>query len=63
MRRSTDAFIEGLKPALPQNDDGSPAAIGLTAEQVVADLELLGKLMQACQPKQGREMGALYRRC
>jgi transposase-like protein len=61
VKRNTEALIENLKPAAAQDKDGSLAAIGVTAEQAVADLERLGELTLSRQPKEQTELETMHR--
>src|SRR5512143_119150 len=45
VKRNTEALIESLQPKLAKDEDRSLAAIGVSAEQAVADLERLGALI------------------
>jgi hypothetical protein len=50
VKRNTDAWVEGIAPALASDADGSLAAVGVHPEQALADcLELL-RLMTQRQP-------------
>ena len=62
VKRNTEALIEGLKPLVEQDVDGSLAAIGVSGEQAVADLECLGELIRQRRPEDEEVLEALHRR-
>jgi transposase-like protein len=62
VQRNTDALIANLKPLAATDSDGSLAAIGVSPEQAVADLERLGELIRSRQPEQEDELGMMYGR-
>ncbi|HIQ01623.1 MAG TPA: hypothetical protein EYH30_05780 [Anaerolineales bacterium] len=62
VKRNTEALIEGLKPLVEQDVDGSLAAMGVSGEQAVADLERLGELMRPRRPADEEVLEALHRR-
>lgn len=62
VKRNTEALIEGLKPLVEQDVDGSLAAIGVSGEQAVADLERLGELIRQRRPEDEEVLEALHRR-
>lgn len=61
VKRNTEALIESLREAITQ-DDGSLAAIGVTCEQALADLERLEVLIKRRQPEDEAELATLTRR-
>ncbi len=62
VKRNTDALVEALKPLAMQHADGSLAAIGVSSEQAVADLDRLRELV-ARRPVDGEKaLEALYQR-
>lgn len=62
MKRNTEALIENPKEAASEGEDASLAAIGVTPEQAVADLERLGQLIRTRQPEQQSELETMHRR-
>ena len=62
VKRNTDALIENLKPLAESDKDGSLAAIGVSPQQAVADLERLGELIRSRQPQQEDELGVMHQR-
>lgn len=62
VKRNTDALIENLKPIAAADRDGSLAAIGVSPEQAVADLERLGELIRSRQPHQENELSEMHER-
>jgi hypothetical protein len=62
VQRNTEALIKSLQLKVAQDADGSLAAIGVSAEQAVADLELLGELIGNRRPEEETELEALHAR-
>jgi transposase-like protein len=62
VKRNTEALIEELKPLAEQDVDGSLAAIGVSPEQAVADLERLGELIRLRRPEDEAELEQLSTR-
>lgn len=62
VERNTEALIAALQPLAATDADGSLAALGLSGDQAVADLERLGMLVGERQPEQQAELEAIYRR-
>jgi transposase-like protein len=60
--RNTEALIQNLKDIVTTDADGSLAAIGVSPEQAVQDLERLGELIQRRQPEDEAELEQLPRR-
>jgi transposase-like protein len=59
VKRNTEALIEALKPLAEVDVDGSLAAIGVSPEQAVADLERLGELIRLRRPEDEAELEQL----
>jgi len=62
VKRNTEALIENLKEATSKGEDASLAAIGVTPEQAVADLERLGQLIRTRRPEQQSELETMHQR-
>jgi len=62
VERNTDALIESLAPAAARDEDGSLAAIEVSAQQAVADLDRLTQLMRTRQRAAGCELGTVHQR-
>jgi len=62
VRRSTEELIQSIQPDAAQDRDGSLQAIGVTAEQAVADLHRLGQLVCSRQPEEDRELAQMHHR-
>jgi len=62
VKRNTDELIAGLRSVIAQGTDQSLAALGITFEQALADLERLGQLIQTRRPEGQVELEALYDR-
>jgi transposase-like protein len=62
VERNTDALIESLAPAAARDEDGSLAAIQVSAQQAVADLDRLGQLIRSRQRADGSELGTIHQR-
>jgi len=62
VKRNTEALIESLAAAVAEDKDASLAAIGVSAEQAIADLRQLGELMHSRQPHEQAELESLHRR-
>jgi hypothetical protein len=60
--RNTDELIDRLAPLAQQDADGSLAAIGLSPEQALADLERLRHLVHTRQPQDQAELEKLHQR-
>jgi len=56
VKRNTEALIADLRAILERGSDTSLAALGVTAEQVPADLDRLEQLMQTRQPEGQAEL-------
>jgi transposase-like protein len=59
VKRNTDALIADLRTVLERNTDTSLVALGVTSEQVRADLDRLDHLMQTRLPEGQTELEAL----
>jgi hypothetical protein len=62
VKRNTETLIENLKPAVAKDQDGSLAAIGVSPEQAVADLDRLGELTCTRRPEDHTELKKLHSR-
>jgi len=62
VKRNTEALITGLKPEVARDADGSLAAIGVSPEQAMADLDRLGELTRTRRPEDQVELKALHAR-
>lgn len=62
VERNTDALIAALRPLAAADADGSLAALGLTCDQALGDLDRLGVLVRERLPEQQAELEAAYRR-
>jgi transposase-like protein len=62
VKRNTETFIENLESKVKSDEDGSLAAIGVTPEQALKDLEQLGKLILSRQPEEEGELGEMHHR-
>jgi transposase-like protein len=62
VRRNTEAFIESMEPKVEADEDGSLAAIGVTTEQALKDLNRLGELILSRQPEQENELEGMHHR-
>ncbi len=62
VKRNTEALIESLQPKVAKDEDGSLAAIGVSAEQAVADLERLGALIRSRRPEEEADLESLHTR-
>lgn len=62
VKRNTEALIADLRPLAEQDSDGSLAALGLDAQQALADLDKLGQLIQSRQPDEVAELEQLHQR-
>ena len=60
--RNTETLIENYTAWAAKDADGSLSAIGVTAQQALADLQRLGELIHSRQPDQEAELGSLHRR-
>jgi transposase-like protein len=60
VKRNTEAFIESMKPKVETDEDGSLAAIGVTPEQALKDLNRLGELILSRQPEQESELEEMH---
>ena len=60
--RNTDTLVENLQSAAETDADGSLAAIEVTAEQAIADLTRLEKLIHSRQPEEAEELEKMHRR-
>jgi hypothetical protein len=60
VKRNTEALIENLQSTVESDGDGSLAAIGITPEQVMADLKRLGELIQSRQPEEEIELEDMH---
>lgn len=60
--RSTQALVAELEPVVKQDADGSLAAIGVSAEQAVADLHRLEALVKSRKREEALELESLHRR-
>jgi hypothetical protein len=59
VKRNTDALIADLRAILERGSDTSLTALGVTSEQVRADLDRLDQLMQTRRPEGQAELEAL----
>jgi hypothetical protein len=62
VKRNTQALIDEFRSLVPSDRDGSLRAIGVTAEEALADLECLGELITNRQPEQRAELEQMHRR-
>jgi len=62
VKRNTEDLIERNLPLVAKDADSSLQAIGVPAEQAVADLKRLGKLVKSRQREQASELEAMHRR-
>ena len=62
VKRNTEAFIESMEPKVASDEDGSLAAIGITPEQALQDLNRLGELILSRQPEQENELEGMHHR-
>jgi transposase-like protein len=62
VKRNTEAFIESMEPKVESDDDGSLAAVGVTPEQGVKDLNRLGELILSRQPEEETELEEMHQR-
>lgn len=62
VKRNTERLVEELKELAKRDRDGSLAAIGVTAEQAMADLERLKRLVQERRPEGGQEIEKMLER-
>lgn len=62
VQRNTEALIENLLPMVAQDADGSLTAIGVSAQQAVADLQRLRALICSRRPEEETELEALHTR-
>jgi transposase-like protein len=62
VRRNTEAFIESMEPKVEADEDGSLAAIGVTTEQALKDLNRLAELILSRQPEQENELEGMHHR-
>lgn len=60
VRRNTEALIVSLTERATEDSDGSLAAIGVSPEEAVADLQRLSELILSRQPQQQGELEALH---
>ena len=60
VQRNTEALVESLREAIGRDGEESLAAIGVTAEQALADLERLRQLVKRRQPEADGELARLY---
>jgi transposase-like protein len=60
--RNTDTLVENLQSAAETDADGSLAAIEVTAEQAIADLTQLEKLIHSRQPEEAEELEKMHLR-
>ena len=62
VKRNTESLIENLQASATTDTDGSLAAIGVSPEQAVADLERLAKLIRTRQPEDVDELAEMHLR-
>jgi hypothetical protein len=62
VQRNTDDLVDQLIPLAEQDGDGSLAAIGLSPEQALADLERLRQLVHTRQPQDQADLEKLHQR-
>ena len=62
--RNTDAWVQGIEPALASDADGSLAGIGVPPAQALADCQTLRRLMTERQPspEASATLAAIHRR-
>jgi transposase-like protein len=60
--RNTETLIENLQSAVAADTDASLVTIGVTAEQAIADLTRLGKLIHSRQPEEEAALEEMHRR-
>jgi transposase-like protein len=62
VKRNTETFIENVEPKVESDEDGSLAALGVTSQQALEDLQRLGKLILSRQPDEETELGEMHHR-
>ena len=62
VKRNTELLIDTLASLAESDDDGSLAAIGVTPEQALQDLNRLGELILSRQPHEEDELGEMHQR-
>ena len=62
VQRNTDDLLDQLIPLAEQDADGSLAAIGLSPQQALADLERLRQLVHTRQPQDQADLEKLHQR-
>ena len=62
VKRNTEVLSDNLASLAGSDQDGSLAAIGLTSEQALKDLERLGELVLSRQPEEEDELGQMHQR-
>jgi hypothetical protein len=62
VKRNTETFVENMEPKVEADEDGSLAAIGVTPEQALKDLNRLGELILSRQPEEERELEEMHHR-
>jgi transposase-like protein len=62
VKRNTEKFIDDLEPKVGSDEDGSLATIGVTPEQALQDLGLLGELILSRQPEEEDTLEELHHR-
>ena len=60
--RNTETLIENLQSAVAADTDASLVTIGVTAEQAIADLTRLGKLIHSRQPEEEAALEEMHYR-
>ena len=62
VKRNTETFVENMEPKVEADEDGSLAAIGVTPEQALKDLNRLGELILSRQPEEEKELEEMHQR-
>lgn len=62
VKRNTETFIENLTAPVASDADDSLAAIGVTPEQALEDLQHLGELIRSRQPQEEEELEKMHQR-
>ena len=62
MKRNTETFVENMEPKVESDEDCSLAAIGVTPEQALKDLNRLGELILSRQPEEEKELEEMHHR-
>jgi len=62
VKRNTEALVENLSPLAARDPDGSLAAIGVSPQQAVDDLQRLVQLVRQRQPEAAQELRQMHLR-